>query len=513
MQTAAEILTQPFGTLSDLIAAHALERGDKSAIIQGAASLTYAQLDARMNAIAAALQRDGLQRGQAVAIAGAVSLDYAAIFLGAIRAGGAPAPIAPSSTGDQMAAMIADSGTNVVFLDADAAATLGERTVEAKRVALDASDVGIALDHWIGDAAKPVPVESSPEDPFNIIYSSGTTGTPKGIVQSHAMRWAHIAHNAAAGFGDAVTMIATPLYSNTTLVSFIPTLGWGGTAVLLGKFDARGFLEAAAKHRGTHAMLVPVQYQRIMAVEDFDSFDLSSFRLKTCTSAPFSPALKADVLARWPGMLVEYYGMTEGGGTCVLMCNMFPNKLHTVGMPVPGHDIRLIDDDGREVPQGEMGEVVGRSPAMMSGYHGRKQASADAEWFDAEGNRYIRHGDVGRFDAEGFLTLMDRKKDLIISGGFNIYPSDLEAELAKHPAVRDCAVIGVPSEQWGETPLGFYVPADATPAAEVLAAVNAGLGKTQRLAELVQIDELPRSAIGKVLKRELRDRYLETLPA
>lgn len=513
MQTAAEILTQPFATLPDLIAAHARERGDKAAIIHGDASLTYGQLDARMDAIAAALQRDGLRHGQAVAIVGAMSLDYAALFLGAIRAGGAPAPVAPSSTGDQMAAMIADSGTGLLFLDADAMSTLGDRPVTATRVALDGSDAGIAFDAWLGDAASPTPAAIAPEDPFNIIYSSGTTGTPKGIVQPHAMRWAHIAHNAAAGFGDAVTMIATPLYSNTTLVSFIPTLGWGGTAVLLGKFDARTFLEAAAKHRGTHAMLVPVQYQRIMAVADFDSFDLSSFRLKTCTSAPFSPALKSDVLARWPGMLIEYYGMTEGGGTCVLMCNMFPNKLHTVGMPVPGHDIRLIDDDGREVAQGETGEVVGRSPAMMSGYHGRKQASADAEWFDAEGNRYIRHGDVGRFDEDGFLTLMDRKKDLIISGGFNIYPSDLEAELAKHPAVRDCAVVGVPSEQWGETPVGFYVPADETPADTVLASVNAGLGKTQRLAALLPIGELPRSAIGKVLKRELRDRYLEALPA
>ncbi|WP_447726346.1 class I adenylate-forming enzyme family protein [Sphingomonas koreensis] len=513
MQTAAEILAQPFGTLSDLITAHAHERGDKVAIIHGATVLTYTQLDARMDAVAAALHRDGLNHGQAVAIVGATGLDYATIFLGAIRAGGAPAPVAPSSTGDQMAAMIADSGTGMLFLDADAAATLGERPVGAKRVALDASDAGIAFDAWLGDAHSPAPAAIVPEDPFNIIYSSGTTGTPKGIVQPHAMRWAHIAHNAAAGFRDAVTMIATPLYSNTTLVSFIPTLAWGGTAVLLGKFDARAFLEAAAKHRATHAMLVPVQYQRIMAVADFDRFDLSAFRLKTCTSAPFSPALKADVLARWPGMLVEYYGMTEGGGTCVLMCNMFPNKLHTVGMPVPGHDIRLIDEEGREVPQGEMGEVVGRSPAMMSGYHGRKTASSDAEWFDAEGNRYIRHGDVGRFDAEGFLTLMDRKKDLIISGGFNIYPSDIEAELGKHPGVRDCAVVGVPSEQWGETPVGFYVPANATPADAVLAEINAVLGKTQRLAALLPIDELPRNAIGKVLKRELRDRYLETVPA
>ncbi|RYY42674.1 MAG: 4-coumarate--CoA ligase, partial [Sphingomonadales bacterium] len=255
-----------------------------------------------------------------------------------------------------------------------------------------------------------------------------------------------------------------------------------------------------------------VQYQRIMALPDFDRFDLSSFRLKTCTSAPFSAALKADVVARWPGLLVEYYGMTEGGGTCILNATAHPDKLHTVGQPAPGHDIRLIDEDGREVAQGEMGEVVGRSGAMMSGYHRRKQATSEAEWFDADGNRFIRHGDVGRFDEDGFLILMDRKKDLIISGGFNIYPSDLEAELRQHPGVRDCAVVGVPSEQWGETPLGFYVPGDTTPAGEILAAVNAGLGKTQRLSDLIAIDELPRSAIGKVLKRELRDLYVENRP-
>ena len=179
---------------------------------------------------------------------------------------------------------------------------------------------------WLApEDARPAAVSIRPEDGFNIIYSSGTTGTPKGIVQSHAMRWAHISRN-AAGFGEAVTMIATPLYSNTTLVSFLPTLGWGGTAVLMKKFDARGFLHLAAANRATHAMLVPVQYQRIMALPDFGDFDLSSFRFKTCTSAPFSAALKADVVARWPGLLVEYYGMTEGGGTCALVANLLPRQ-------------------------------------------------------------------------------------------------------------------------------------------------------------------------------------------
>jgi acyl-CoA synthetase (AMP-forming)/AMP-acid ligase II len=255
-------------------------------------------------------------------------------------------------------------------------------------------------------------------------------------------------------------------------------------------------------------MLVPVQYQRIMALPDFDTFDLSSFRLKTSTSAPFSPALKADILARWPGALVEFYGMTEGGASTGLNATEFPDKLHTVGKPLPGHDMRLIDEAGNEVPQGETGEVVGRSPAMMTGYHGRQQATADAEWHDSEGNRFIRHGDIGRFDEDGFLILMDRKKDLIISGGFNIYPVDLEAVLKLHPAVQECTVIGVPSEAWGETPVGFYVPNTGVDASadEIMAWTNAQLGKTQRLSALHAIDELPRSAIGKILKRELRDR-------
>jgi acyl-CoA synthetase (AMP-forming)/AMP-acid ligase II len=491
------MLASDFATLSDLIRGHAVERPDKPAMIFEDRAIGYAALDTRLDRLAAALQREGLGKNDAVAILASPSIDYGCAFFGALRAGCVPVPLQPSATPAQLAAMIQDCGAKILFLDAGCAKALGDTPVRAKRVPLEALE-----DFLAPEGSKPEPVEITPDDPFNIIYSSGTTGTPKGIVQPQSMRWVHIAR-APGGFGSAVTMIATPLYSNTTLVSFIPTIAWGGTAVLLGKFDAHTFVSQAAKHRATHAMLVPVQYQRIMALPDFDRFDLSSFQLKTCTSAPFSAALKADILARWPGLLVEYYGMTEGGGTTALVCNAHPDKLHTVGKPLPGQDIRLIDEDGVEVPQGEMGEVVGRSAAMMTGYHRRGDATADATWRDGEGNRFIRHGDVGRFDADGFLILMDRKKDLIISGGFNIYPSDLEAVLIQHPGVADCAVIGVPSEQWGETPIGFFTgPGDAS---EILAWFNAQVGKTQRLADLRRIDELPRSAIGKVLKRELRD--------
>ena len=502
MSEATDMLARDFGLLPDLIAAHARERGGKTAVADDRHAIDYATLDRQMDRVAAALQRDGTAQRQSVAIVASPSVEYAATFLGTLRAGSVAAPIAPSATPAQIAAMIADSGASIAFVDEANEAALAGQQVAARLIRLDRE-----FDQWMDpEGSTPAPVTIAPTDGFNIIYSSGTTGTPKGIVQSHAMRWGHIHRNGPAGFGEAVTLLATPLYSNTTLVSFLPTLGWGGTVVLMSKFDARRYLELAEQHRATHTMLVPVQYQRIMALSDFDRFDLASFRLKTATSAPFSAALKADVVARWPGALVEYYGMTEGGASCGLAAHEFPDKLHTVGRPLPGHEMKLIDDDGREVAPGEMGEVVGRSATMMNGYHGREQATRDAEWFDPEGRRFIRHGDVGRFDEDGFLILMDRKKDMIISGGYNIYPSDLEAVLFQHPGVADATVVGAPSEAWGETPVGFYVPRGEADTDAILAWVNGQVGKTQRLSALHPVDELPRSAIGKVLKRELRDR-------
>jgi acyl-CoA synthetase (AMP-forming)/AMP-acid ligase II len=254
-------------------------------------------------------------------------------------------------------------------------------------------------------------------------------------------------------------------------------------------------------------MLVPVQYRRLMAHPDFDRHDLTAFRVKFSTSAPFAADLKADILKRWPGGLVEYYGMTEGGGTCVLLAHERPDKLHTVGLPAPGHDIRLVDDAGREVAKGGTGEVVGRSGTMMTGYLNQPGLTAEAEWHDPEGRRYIRTGDIGRFDADGFLVLLDRKKDMIISGGFNLFPADLEAVLQAHPEVAEAAVVGVASEQWGETPVAFVVAREGATldAGGVREWANARLGKLQRIAAVEAMESLPRNAIGKVLKRDLRD--------
>ena len=531
-----DLLQTEFGAITDLIRLHATQEPTRRALIEGQRGLTYAQLDQTMDRVAAALQRDGLKPGDAIAICANMSIEYAAVFLGALRAGVVVAPLAPGSTADSLARMIRDADARLVFADAACAALvapLADQNAASKndggqsgavttantantaiipRIALDDAAGRPALSAWLAPPSqRPEPVAVQPEWPFNIIYSSGTTGEPKGIVQSHGMRWTHVRRGSTYSYGpDTVTLLSTPLYSNTTLVVFLPTLAFGGTAVLMPKFDAAGYLQLAQTHRVTHTMLVPVQYQRLMARPDFAAHDLSSFKFKFSTSAPFTAAVKADVLKRWPGGLVEFYGMTEGGGSCILEAHLHPAKLHTVGRPAEGHDIRLIDDNLQEVAPGEAGEVVGHSPGMMTGYHRQPEKTREAEWFDGSGKRFIRTGDIGRFDEDGFLTLFDRKKDMIISGGFNVYPSDLEAVLREHPAVLEAAVVGVPSEQWGETPVAFVVtrPGQTAGVDALLHWVNQRVGKTQRVAALHLLQELPRSAIGKVLKRELREQYL-----
>ena len=503
-------LAEPFGSFPQTISDWSQLQPDKIAMRDEDGALSWGDLGDRVERIAAQLVADGLERGQSVAILGTSTIAYALVFLGAVRAGGVAAPLTTSASPDQLAGMAKDSGARHIFIDLAKLTELGDACFPGMtRIVLDEE-----LGGWMAPPGATAPdFEPGERDPFNIIYSSGTTGIPKGIVHSHLMRWRQFAGTAAAFLAsglEVVSLASTPLYSNTTMVAFLPPLLAGGMVRVMGKFDTRRWLGHAQADGTRITMLVPVQYQRLMDEPSFDEFDLSTMAVKYCTSAPFSAELKREVLDRMPGTLTEIYSMTEGGVVCLLNAHEFPDKLHTVGRPSPVSELKVLDDEDNEVPAGTPGNLVGRSATMMSGYKNQPDKTREGYWTDpATGDVWQRMGDIGKIDADGFVELVGRAKDMIISGGFNIFPSDLEAVLEGDTRVAEAAVIGMDSRRWGETPVGFVRLAEGASEADlpaIMAAANGKLGKTQRLATLLAIDEMPRSHIGKLLKTDLRTR-------
>lgn len=509
-----------------LIKAHAARSPDAPAFSVEDRSLSWAQLKTHSARVAQALAGSGIVPGDKVAVLGFPSLAYVECLFGIVAARACVVPLPVSASVEALQAMLADSGAKLLFLDPDpgetsqtvatwfAARSDGAVVVRFGEGGADGAEYTRWRDQGANGRALP---EALASDAFNIIYSSGTTGMPKGIVHSHGMRQRQAMRNGFALSPASRMLLSTPMYSNTTITPMIGCLAHGGECRLMRKFDAGRYLAVASAWHATHTMLVPVQYQRLLAHPDFAGSDLSTLELSQSTGAPMGVALKQDILARWPGRFREVYGLTEGGVSCFLEMREHPDKLHTVGRPVHGTEMFLIDEEGRRLPQAPdgsevVGEVVGRSPFMMTGYHLRPEANDEIRWTDGQGDPgavYHRTGDIGRFDADGFLILLDRRKDVIISGGHNIYAADLEAVLARHPDVQDCAVIGVPSEQWGETPLALVVarPGLATDPQALRDWVNNQVGKTQRLSKVEWRDSLPRSALGKLSKKLLRAPY------
>lgn len=491
------LLRQDFGRLDQLVTAHAAVQPDTVAVALDERTLTYAELDLLTDRLAAALQREGLDKGDVVAICAGASLEYVALILAASRTGVVVAPLATWPRLEDRRDLVRDSGAKRLFTDDPALTAASEAPVVMVQ----------ALEGWMASPlARPKPVQIFPEDAHCLMYSSGSTGAPKGVIQTYMHRW-RLLTVIGASHREAY-LVSTPLYSSVTTFAWAKPMAVGGTAVLMARFDALEFLKLAERWRITNAVLVPVQCQRILAHPDFDRFDLSSFRSKVMLAAPSSPELKAEMLRRWPGGLTEVYAMSEGGVASYLDAAAYPDKLHTVGKPQAGVTLKVIDDEGVELGPGAIGELVGRSKTMMQGYHNRPEATERAFWHDADGRAYVRSGDVGRIDPDGFVELLGRKKDVIISGGQNIYPIDLEAALERHPAVQEVAVVGRRSSRWGEEPVAFVTlnPGWAIGASELYDWMCARVGRLQRPSEVIILQELPMSPVGKVLKAELRAR-------
>ncbi len=513
-----ETFETPFISITDAIASHAKWRPERTALVCGDQRVKWREFNQLVDRVANGLIKGGLSKGDKVSVLMLNSNEMLEIMMGTVKAGGVIVPLSVMLTTESLATMINDSDSHFVFAGAAFAPMVD--SIRRALVSVPQENffiVGDEVVSWLnyerwrdGSPDAPPHVRLTPDDDFNLIYSSGTTGTPKGIAHTHYARQ-QSAFILAIEFRfdvNSIAVVTTPLFANGTWIMMLPSLTIGSPMVVMPQFDPKEFLDIVKRERATHTFMVPTQYIVTMGVPEFDRFDLSSLKVLLSAGAPLRADTKEQMLQKFGDGVFELYGLTEGIAT-TLKPEEMEGKLSSVGTTVFGGDIRIIDDVGIEVTRGEAGEIVGYSSALMRGYYKKPAETAAAIWKDEMGRTYLRTGDIGMLDEDGFLYILDRKKDMILSGGVNVFPKDIEEIVARHTEVSDVAVIGVPHDKWGETPLALVIkrPGSSITAEELMPWANERLAKHQRITGLEFRDELPRNALGKVLKKELREPY------
>lgn len=508
----------PAPLLPEILALHGKWLGAKPALICGPETIPWAEFDRRLNQVANGLNALGVRQGDAVAVMMKNSAEMVEAMFGAVKAGAVAVPLNLSVSDEGLARQIHDCGARAIIAGEAEAARMDPFRAQLPGLLHNGfllsgperpgwTAFGPWRNGWSTDDPAP-PLTG--EAPCNIIYSSGTTGLPKGIVHSHRRRldWAYDLSIALRYHSGAVTVCSIGLFSNISWVCLLCTFLAGGTIVVLPEFSPRTFIETTHRHGATHTAMVPLQYQKILDDPAFKRERVRTLQAVMSCGSPLHAGLKKRILTELDCQLIELYGLTEG-----LITTLAPEdvgrKLASVGKPLPGTDLKILDDNDTETAPGTAGEIVGRGRIVMTGYHNRPEATREAMWRAPDGRVWLRTGDIGKLDEDGFLYIVDRKKDMILSGGQNIFPADIEAVMAEHPEVEDVGVIGVPHEKWGETPLALVVlkPGATVTEAELLAWTNERVGRQQRLSGVEFTDSLPRNPNGKLLKRELRAPY------
>jgi long-chain acyl-CoA synthetase len=502
--------------LGGILTRHARYRGEELAVVFGANRLSYSAFNGYVNRWANALQSLGVQRGDRVATVLPNTLELLATYWSCSRLGAAAVPLSPLLLEDGLVSLFSDAQPRVV-VTSEALRLLVEQAMRRlanapapRCVLIDGTAQGFesetALMAAAPEAEPAVAVEA--DDLATIMYTSGTTGLPKGIMHTHFIRSMYaglLASNWEMRASSKVLHTGAIIF-NGALVTMLPAFYAGATYILHEQFNVDAMLETIAAEQVTHMMLVPSQIVSLLHAPGFDPTKLQSLEMILSLGAPLQKAHKDALNAALPGRFCELYGLTEGFITILDRTDAM-RKAGSVGIPPPFYEMRIVDEDGRNCAPGTVGEILGRGPITMPGYVNQADLTDDT----LRGG-WVHSGDLGYVDGDGYLYLVDRKKDMIDSGGVKVYPKDIEEIGAQHPAVREIAVFGIPHDKWGETPLAAVVlrPGPTVEADELRDWINTRVSaRYQCVHRVVIMSDFPRNAAGKILKREMRHPYWE----
>mgnify|MGYP003957505579 FL=1 len=504
--------------IGSLLPRHARYRPEHLAFIVGKERLNFLELNSRVNRLSNALLDSGIRKGQKMATVLPNCEELMLLYWAAAKTGIVIVPGSPLLQASGLATLLRDSDTVVVFADAEFAETLNNIKNELPAIQdehwilLGESKINSGFKKYsdfIAEASKDEPPDAQlcDDDVYNIMYSSGTTGAPKGIVHTHYVRANYCTHFASAWrmTPESIVLHAGAIVFNGAMLDLMPWMFLGATYILHHYFDAGAVLAAVEKEKVTHMVMVPAQITALLNHPDFDAEKLRSLEMLQNVGAPLLLEYKHKLNEILPGIFYELYGVTEGFFSHLDRDDAL-RKVGSVGAAPPFIDIKVLRENGEECKAGEVGEICGRGPMMMSGYY--KQPELTKKTI-VKG--WLHSGDLGYLDEDGFLFLVDRVKDMIISGGVNVFPKDIEEVIIQHPAVAEVSVFGVPDKKWGETPIAAIIfhHAQKLSQDELIKWTNERVdAKFQRIAAVVIYDSFPRNVAGKTLKREMRDSYI-----
>lgn len=494
-----------FSSISDLIYSHGERRPNKPAFIEGNIIVTWKEFNEQINCIAHHVKQHSKGERSNIGILSGGGIWTYAIFFGILRSGNVAVPFSTTLSTETLKHLICDSQIAILY-------SSSEMLDQAQRISKSLTEIQFfeqsKCEESISKCSSVYPkIEIGIGSPCSIIYSSGTTGNPKGVVHTNLSRlW--FAAELSEKFGissDSTILVTTPAYSNGTNICMLPAIYQGACSILLNPFDIGELFDIVKFHKPSHTFMVPTQYQALVTCAETRVVDWSCFHTMVTAGAPMCPELRGSVTNLIGPKLAELWGLTEGVGTIMTSAEMVLRP-GSVGRVSGGADIRIIDSS-RGCITGGVGEIVGRSMMVMEGYWNRVGVTEELYWIDNSGVAYLKTGDLGEIDDDGYLWIRGRIKDMIISGGFNVYPVDIEAVLSKHPDISEVCVFAQKHKKWGEVPVGVYIPVSntAVSSVEILEWANTVLSKTQRLLslEIYTESEFPRNALGKIMKNQL----------